>query len=152
MRNVVSNLAFSAVEAAANDISQIPDMVLGAITGKRGVGFDQAVFSKANWEGFMERYSKVQPELALDIETGENGKYGTGRRTNKMTGNLLSRNLSRVERLLGYELNLTDEVTKGSIRAETDSAASGICGFREDDDGRSNSGGGAGDALPDVPG
>lgn len=119
MRNVVSNLAFSAVEAAANDISQIPDMVLGAITGKRGVGFDQAVFSKANWEGFMERYSKVQPELALDIETGENGKYGTGRRTNKMTGNLLSRNLSRVERLLGYELNLTDEVTKGSIRAET---------------------------------
>lgn len=119
MRNVVSNLAFSAVEAAANDISQIPDMVLGAITGKRGVGFDQAVFSKANWEGFMEGYSKVQPELALDIETGENGKYGTGRRTNKMTGNLLSRNLSRVERLLGYELNLTDEVTKGSIRAET---------------------------------
>lgn len=119
MRNVVSNLAFSAVEAAANDISQIPDMVLGAITGKRGVGFDQAVFSKANWEGFMEGYSRVQPELALDIETGENGKYGTGRRTNKMTGNLLTRNLSRVERLLGYELNLTDEVTKGSIRAET---------------------------------
>nr|DAH78271.1 MAG TPA: MAEBL protein [Caudoviricetes sp.] len=119
MRNVVSNLAFSAVEAAANDISQIPDMVLGAITGKRGVGFDQAIFSKANWEGFMEGYSKVQPELALDIETAENGKYGTGRRTNKMTGNLLSRNLSRVERLLGYELNLTDEVTKGSIRAET---------------------------------
>mgnify|MGYP004529916207 CR=1 FL=1 len=119
MRNVVSNLAFSAVEAAANDISQIPDMVLGAITGKRGVGFDQAVFSKANWEGFMEGYSKVQPELALDIETAENGKYGTGRRTNKMTGNLLTRNLSRVERLMGYELNLTDEVTKGSIRAET---------------------------------
>ena len=119
MRNVVSNLAFSAVEAAANDISQIPDMVLGAITGKRGVGFDQAIFSKANWEGFMEGYSKVQPELALDIETAENGKYGTGRRTNKMTGNLLSRNLSRVERLMGYELNLTDEVTKGSIRAET---------------------------------
>lgn len=119
MRNVVSNLAFSAVEAAANDISQIPDMVLGAITGKRGVRFDQAIFSKANWEGFMEGYSKVQPELALDIETAENGKYGTGRRTNKMTGNLLTRNLSRVERLLGYELNLTDEVTKGSIRAET---------------------------------
>lgn len=119
MRNVVSNLAFSAVEAAANDISRIPDMVLGAITGKRGVGFDQAIFSKANWEGFMEGYSKVQPELALDIETAENGKYGTGRRTNKMTGNLLTRNLSRVERLMGYELNLTDEVTKGSIRAET---------------------------------
>ena len=119
MRNVVSNLAFSAVEAAANDISTLPDMVLGAITGKRGVGFDQAIFSKANWEGFMEGYSKVQPELALDIETSENGKYGTGRRTNKMTGNLLTRNLSRVERLMGYELNLTDEVTKGSIRAET---------------------------------
>nr|DAI33305.1 MAG TPA: MAEBL protein [Caudoviricetes sp.] len=119
MRNIVSNLAFSAVEAAANDISQIPDMVLGAITGKRGVGFDQAIFSKANWEGFMEGYSKVQPELALDIETGENGKYGTGRRTNKMTGNLLTRGLSQAERLMGYELNLTDEVTKGSIRAET---------------------------------
>lgn len=119
MRNVVSNLAFSAVEAAANDISQIPDMVLGAITGKRGVGFDQAIFSKSNWEGFMEGYSKVQPELALDIETAENGKYGTGRRTNKMTGNLLTRGLSQAERLMGYELNLTDEVTKGSIRAET---------------------------------
>lgn len=119
MRNIVSNLAFSAVEAAANDISQIPDMVLGAITGKRGVRFDQAIFSKANWEGFMEGYSKVQPELALDIETAENGKYGTGRRTNKMTGNLLTRGLSQAERLMGYELNLTDEVTKGSIRAET---------------------------------
>lgn len=119
MRNVVSNLAFSAVEAAANNISQIPDMVLGAITGKRGVGFDQAIFSKANLEGFMEGYSKVQPELALDIETAENGKYGTGRRTNKMTGNLLTRGLSQAERLMGYELNLTDEVTKGSIRAET---------------------------------
>ena len=119
MRNIVSNLAFSAVEAVANDISNIPDMVLGAITGKRGVGFDQAIFSKANWEGFMEGYSKVQPELALDIETAENGKYGTGRRTNKMTGNLLTRGLSQAERLMGYELNLTDEVTKGSIRAET---------------------------------
>ena len=119
MRNIVSNLAFSAVEAAANDISQVPDMVLGAITGKRGVGFDQAIFSKANWEGFMEGYSKVQPELALDIETADNGKYGTGRRTNKMTGNLLTRGLSQAERLMGYELNLTDEVTKGSIRAET---------------------------------
>ena len=119
MRNIVSNLAFSAVEAAANDISTLPDMALGLLTGKRSVGFDQAIFSKANWEGFMEGYSKVQPELALDIETAENGKYGTGRRTNKMTGNILSRNLSRVERLMGYELNLTDEVTKGSIRAET---------------------------------
>ena len=119
MRNIVSNLAFSAVEAAANDISTLPDMALGLLTGKRGVNLDAAIFSRANWEGFMEGYSKIQPELALDIETAENGKYGTGRRTNKMTGNLLPRNLSRVERLMGYELNLTDEVTKGSIRAET---------------------------------
>ena len=36
-----------------------------------------------------------------------------------MTGNLLTRGLSQAERLMGYELNLTDEVTKGSIRAET---------------------------------
>ena len=118
-RNIVSNLAFSAVEAAANDISALPDMALGLLTGKRSVGFDQAIFSKANWEGFMEGYSKVQPEIALDIETAENKKYGTGRRTNKMTGNLLSRAMSHAEKLMGYELNLTDEVTKGSIRAET---------------------------------
>lgn len=118
-RNVVSNLAFSAVEAFANDVSAIPDMILGVFTGKRGVNFDAAIFSRENWQGFMEGYSKVQPELAMDIETAEDGKYGTGRRTNKMTGNVLTRNLSRLERLMGYELNLTDEVTKGSIRAET---------------------------------
>lgn len=118
-RNVVSNLAFSVVEAFANDVSAIPDMILGVFTGKRGVNFDAAIFSRENWQGFMEGYSKVQPELALDIETAEGGKYGTGRRTNKMTGNVLTQNLSRLERLMGYELNLTDEVTKGSIRAET---------------------------------
>lgn len=118
-RNVASNLAFSAVEAAANDVSMIPDLVLSLLTGKRGVGFDKAIFSKENWQGFAEGYSQVQPEIALDIETGEGGKYGTGRRTFKKTGGALSKFMSGIERLMGYELNLSDEVTKGSIRAET---------------------------------
>lgn len=116
-RNIGSNVVFNLIDTVANDISMVPDLVLSAFTGRRMVGFESTL-SKARKEGSAAARSKAHVEIALDVAPeSSQDKYGTARRTWKMVGGVGSKVMSTLERTMGYELNWTDESTKGGVRA-----------------------------------
>ena len=119
-RNVYSNAAFGGVDAFANNVSMIPDAIMSIFTGRRTTGADAWVFSKDFWRGAKEGANRSQIEIALDINPDESNrdKYGTARRTWKKTGNFGARTMSGLEKVMGYELNWTDEFHKGGTRSE----------------------------------
>lgn len=118
-RNLGSNNIFSLVDSAASDAAMLPDLMLSLITGERKVGLDRSRLSKAAREGAKDARNRSRIEVALDVAPNDRrDKYGTSRRTWKMTGNWGSRMMSRAEKALGFELNYTDESAKGAIRAQ----------------------------------
>ena len=118
-RNLGSNNIFSLVDSAASDAAMLPDLMLSLITGERKVGLDRSRLSKAAREGAQDARNRSRIEVALDVAPDDSrDKYGTSRRTWKMTGNWGSRMMSRAEKALGFELNYTDESAKGAIRAQ----------------------------------
>lgn len=120
IRNVASNADFGGVGAFANNVSMLPDAIMSIFAGRRTVGFDAWVFSKDFWRGAKEGANRSQIEIALDINPDESkrDKYGTARRTWKKTGNFGARTMSGLEKVMGYELNWTDEFHKGGTRSE----------------------------------
>ena len=118
-RNLGSNNIFGLVDSAASDVAMLPDLMLSLITGERKVGLDRSRLSKAAREGAKDARNRSRIEVALDVAPDDRrDKYGTSRRTWKMTGNWGSRMMSRAEKALGFELNYTDESAKGAIRAQ----------------------------------
>lgn len=119
-RNASSNAAFGGVDSLANNVSMIPDAIMSIFTGRRTTGADAWVFSKDFWRGAKEGANRSQIEIALDINPDEStrDKYGTARRTWKKTGNFGARTMSGLEKVMGYELNWTDEFHKGGTRSE----------------------------------
>lgn len=119
-RNITSNAAFGGVDSLANNVSMIPDAIMSIFTGRRTTGADAWVFSKDFWRGAKEGANRSQIEIALDINPDEStrDKYGTARRTWKKTGNFGARTMSGLEKVMGYELNWTDEFHKGGTRSE----------------------------------
>lgn len=119
-RNVVSNADFGGVDAFANNVSMLPDAIMSIFSGRRTMGVDAWVFSKDFWRGAKEGANRSQIEIALDINPDESNrdKYGTARRTWKKTGNFGARTMSGLEKVMGYELNWTDEFHKGGTRSE----------------------------------
>lgn len=120
LRNVSSNAAFGGWGAFANNVSMIPDAIMSIFAGRRTIGADAWVFSKDFWRGAKEGANRSQIEIALDINPDESNrdKYGTARRTWKKTGNFGARTMSGLEKVMGYELNWTDEFHKGGTRSE----------------------------------
>lgn len=122
LRNIGSNQIFDLVDSAANNISLLPDVIFGAFTGRRTVGFEKSWASKAKRSGAREGLRRSWIEASLDIDpdaANSRDKYGTARRTWKMTGNKGAQALSTLEKAMGFELNVTDEFHKGSVTAET---------------------------------
>lgn len=119
-RNVVSNADFGGVDAFANNVSMLPDAIMSIFSCRRTMGVDAWVFSKDFWRGAKEGANRSQIEIALDINPDESNrdKYGTARRTWKKTGNFGARTMSGLEKVMGYELNWTDEFHKGGTRSE----------------------------------
>lgn len=119
MRNVISNQMFDLVDSVANNISLLPDLVLRIFTGQRTVGFEKSWASKAKRQGAKQGLRRGALEISLDVEPHSSdgkSKYGTGgRRTWKAKD---SRVMTRLEKAMGYELNVTDEFHKGSVRRE----------------------------------
>lgn len=122
-RNVVSNQVFDVVGATIrNDVAMLPDAILGAISGRRVVGFQKSWGSKAKRSGALEGLRRSWIEASLDIAPDAaniRDKYGTSRRTWKMIGNKGAQAMSTLEKAMGFELNVTDEFHKGSVMAET---------------------------------
>lgn len=122
LRNIGSNQIFDLVDSAANNISLLPDVIFGAFTGRRTVGFEKSWVSKAKRSGAREGLRRSWIEASLDIDpdaANSRDKYGTARRTWKMTGNKGAQAMSTLEKAMGFELNVTDEFHKGSVTAET---------------------------------
>lgn len=118
-RNLGSNNVFSLVDTVASDAAMLPDLMLSAITGQRTVGLDRSRFSKAAREGAKAARNESRIEIALDVAPDSSkDKYGTSRRTWKMTGGKGARVMSTLEKAMGFELNYTDESAKGAIRAQ----------------------------------
>lgn len=122
-RNVVSNQVFDVVGGTIrNDVAMLPDAILGAISGRRVVGFQKSWGSKAKRSGALEGLRRSWIEASLDIApdaANSRDKYGTSRRTWKMIGNKGAQAMSTLEKAMGFELNVTDEFHKGSVMAET---------------------------------
>ena len=118
-RNLVSNNAFTLVDTVASDVAMLPDLLLSAITGQRTVGLDRSRFSKAARAGSEDARNRARIEVALDVAPDDTrDKYGTSRRTWKMTGGRVARGMSTLEKAMGFTLNYTDESAKGAIRAQ----------------------------------
>ncbi len=121
-RNFTSNQVFDLVGSASNNVSMLPDVILGTISGRRMVGFQKSWSSKAKRSGALEGLRRSWIEASLDIApdaANSRDKYGTARRTWKMTGNKGAQAMSTLEKAMGFELNVTDEFHKGSVMAET---------------------------------
>ena len=119
LRNLVSNQVFDVVDAAANDVGLIPDALMSLFTRRRTVGVEKSWVSGQKRSGAVTGAQQAWAEVALDVDMGGSSKYGTGgRRTNKMVGTLPSRLMSTAEKAMGFELNVTDEFHKGSVRGE----------------------------------
>lgn len=122
-RNVASNQVFDVIGGTIrNDVAMLPDAILGTISGRRVVGFQKSWASKAKRSGAREGLRRSWIEASLDIApdaANSRDKYGTSRRTWKMTGNRGAQVMSTVEKALGFELNVTDEFHKGSVVGET---------------------------------
>ena len=121
LRNLVSNTTFDVVDAAAQNVGMIPDAILSIFTGKRTVGFDKGVFSRAKYEGTLKRGARSFAEVSLDVDvSNDTYKYEQGsRRTNKAANSgVMGRIMSAAEKAMGIELNVTDEAAKGGIVAE----------------------------------
>ncbi len=121
-RNITSNQVFDLVGSASNNVSMLPDVILGTISGRRMVGFQKSWASKAKRSGAFAGLRRAWIEASLDIDpdaANSRDKYGTARRTWKMTGNKGAQVMSTLEKAMGFELNVTDEFHKGSVTAET---------------------------------
>lgn len=122
-RNAASNQVFDVIGGTIrNDVAMLPDAILGTISGRRVVGFQKSWASKAKRSGAREGLRRSWIEAALDIApdaANSRDKYGTSRRTWKMTGNRGAQVMSTVEKAMGFELNVTDEFHKGSVVGET---------------------------------
>lgn len=122
-RNLISNQVYDLVASAANNVAILPDIALGRVTGSRTVGLDKSWASREKRLGAAQGARRSYLEISLDVNPkGDNAsKYGTKGRTTFAAAN--SRGLGRIlnleEKVLGYELNTTDEFHKGSVRGET---------------------------------
>ncbi|MDY3079028.1 MAG: zeta toxin family protein [Oscillospiraceae bacterium] len=118
-RNLISNNVFTMVDSLASNAAMMPDLILSAITGQRTVGLDRSRLSKAARAGAQDARNRARIEVALDVAPNDrHDKYGTSRRTWKMSGGKGSQVMSTLEKAMGFELNYTDESAKGAIRAQ----------------------------------
>lgn len=119
LRNLSSNSGFNIVDTIARDVSVPLDMLLSNFTKTRSVAMDYGYLSKAARQGSLDNIAMASLETSLDVNGRRNsGKYASGgMRTFKANGNIVERFLSNLEALQGYEMYVTDEMSKGRTQA-----------------------------------
>lgn len=119
MRNLVGNGAFDMADTFARNVSVPLDMLLSTMTGTRSVAWDRGALSKAGRTGTADGMAKALLEVGLDVNAeGAESKYErSSNRTFKMSGGIVSKFFSAWEKYMGYALNVTDEMAKGSVEA-----------------------------------
>lgn len=121
MRNLGGNNVFDPIESLSNNVGILADLLMGMRTGRNTTAFDASWASGAKRSATVEAMQRAYIEAALDADTSgtENRFEQTSGRTFKMARNPFIRFLSTVEKYQAYMLNVTDEMQKGGIRAET---------------------------------
>lgn len=123
-RNLIANTVFNDIDSLfAHNIAWGVDAITRIFTGQSSIGGPQAggfLGKKEVMQGAMKGLRESAIDVALDIDPeGRATKYGNSRRTWHMVGNPGAKALSTLEKMLGYELNVTDEFQKGYIYAQT---------------------------------
>lgn len=117
LRNLGGNFAFGIQDTLTqNGLAVAIDTAISRITGRRSVGFDVSQFGRRNRQAARQAATLATLEIAGDIDmTGELNRWGQrqGGRTNKMSGGMFSRFMSRWEQLLGYSLTVPDRRARG---------------------------------------
>lgn len=108
-RNMISNLCFNGIDATATNIAVVFDSLIAPFTKNRTVAYDKRGFGKGGLKVINEARRKSATEIVLDLQPGEN-KYGLGRQAV-----FKNRPLTYLERLMGYSLTTTDEMSKAGI-------------------------------------
>ncbi len=108
-RNIVSNFAFSGMDALANNVGLIADWVMSKGTGQRSVAFDNWGFGKGGGKAMGKAAREGAIEIALDTQRGES-KYGLGKKAV-----FKNRGMAALERGMGYMLSTTDAMSEGGI-------------------------------------
>lgn len=120
LRNLVGNGVMDVTDTFARDISVPLDMLLSKITGTRSVAVDKSWISEAKRKGSIDSLAMALMESGLDVNaSGAANRYEqTANRTAKMSGGVMERLLSSMEKWSAYNLTVTDEVAKGGTAAE----------------------------------
>ncbi|MBQ9458775.1 MAG: hypothetical protein IJU66_02475, partial [Oscillospiraceae bacterium] len=117
-KNLTGNTSFYALDALAMRGAAVLDMVVSKFTGTRSVAFERSALGGEAREATLRAIRRSAAEVALDVDMGGRGRYGTSsNRTFKASGSLAERILSTIERNQGYLLTTTDEGYKGAARA-----------------------------------
>ena len=123
--NFVSNVVFGPLETLAKDtFGLVFDTAISAFTGNRALGVSKPWITKNQLKGAMDRARKAAIQIDLDVNSNTTSKYQTTSRRTFKEGRpgvrgKLEYGLSKAEKVLGYALNVTDELRKGSITSKT---------------------------------
>ena len=123
--NFVSNVVFGPLETLAKDtFGLVFDSAISAFTGNRALGVSKPWITKNQLKGAMDRARKAAIQIDLDVNSNTTSKYQTTSRRTFKEGRpgvrgKLEYGLSKAEKVLGYALNVTDELRKGSITSKT---------------------------------
>ena len=112
-RNIISNTAFGAVDAAANNLAVVFDALAKPFTGRRTVAFDRSFGFGGMKEG-ANAFRESNIDIKLDIQQGDS-KYGLGRKQV-----FKSKPLSAIERGMGYVLQSTDAFAEAMAESTTE--------------------------------
>lgn len=121
-RNAVANLVFTDIDSLlGNNMAWLADKALAAMTGQRSVGGQGGFLTSRNTlSGAVYGMRQEAANVSLDIDPyGHATKYGNSKRTWHKAGSTPGGSMmSSLEKMLGYELNVMDELSKGGIRAQ----------------------------------
>ena len=118
-RNFFGNVSFGEIDALlGNNTAALIDSFISLFNGgNRSVGFQGGFFTgRGVQKGAMQGMRQEAANVSLDIDPyGTATKYGNSKRTWHMVNGPTGKTMSTLEKVLGYELNVADEWSKGGI-------------------------------------
>ena len=115
-RNIGGNTLSDLLGVISTNQAVAVDRLLSKKTGTRSVAVNH--LSKEGVSGSLDGVAMGMLSVSLDVSADSGGKYGSGLRTNKMSGNVFSKFLSVLEGIQGYGLVVPDYAAKSGIEAE----------------------------------
>lgn len=116
LRNVLSNFFLTPAETITNNLAILPDLIMSAVTKRRGVGFE----IPRGYINAGRRMRKAALEQNLKVDTFISSEGGYTDKASSRT--LLSKFGTKFEELTGYNMTVTDEFQKGIIEKRVENS------------------------------